>query len=305
MKITAILLIAIILLVACASGQNGDNIVPENQRVENEMSTSERRLIPDNVWEEYLEQHIRTNVEHVIRGGYTPADIDVDFQNIERFVFMRGSEHSGTGFVLDKMHGRVYFNPRRQIVDMLEFIPYSTVFREEDLERLIVAIEEARLRDWDYLYENEPSDPRSGWGWQIGILFSDGTMMRRAGRNSTPPVEQWDILNDFVLSIGEEIQERHCAEQAAGINFDFDNTVMVIQSVLKCEDRQARNIARALDRANIAGAITATVIEDAGGGLILEIESEDHRVYHVYLNSGFYADAIKDMETGEFVFYIC
>ena len=213
MKITAILLIAIILLVACASGQNGDNIVPENQRDENEVSTSERRLIPDNVWEEYLEQHIRTNVGSVTRGDYTPADRNIDLQRIERFVFFDNINDGGYGFVLDRLHNnRVYYDSSSAAVERLGSFPYSAEFREEDLDRLIAAIEQSGLRDWDYHYthNNRNAPVTASRAWMVGILFDDGTIMRRSGgglghTGMLPPDEQWAVLVSFIGTIGAEI----------------------------------------------------------------------------------------------------
>ncbi|MDR2183656.1 MAG: hypothetical protein LBE55_05730, partial [Clostridiales bacterium] len=56
--------------------------------------------------------------------------------------------------------------------------------------------------------------------WRLGILFSDGTVLRRSGSGFSglgdffPPDGQFDILNDFIMTIGTEIQERHAAEAA-------------------------------------------------------------------------------------------
>jgi hypothetical protein len=66
------------------------------------------------------------------------------------------------------------------------------------------------MRDWESHYEGEPSD-RGSFGWRLGILFADGTMMRSDGRGGVMP-EGAGVLLSFIREIGTEIQERHYAE---------------------------------------------------------------------------------------------
>ena len=235
----AILVAFVMLLVAGCSAdqQNGridpatdnqkeDSIIPiikaENERVENEMSRQDAGALSP--WAvEYLEQFRKTNVESVIRGNYTPANRDADMRNIERFVFHIGSWDGIEGLVMDRLHSnRVYFDNIGNVPDYnLESIPYSAELRDEDFERLIAAIEASGLRDWEVFYrgQNPEGALDGGWGWAVGILFADGTMLRSGGSGmagvTTPPDEQFSILTDFIATISEEIIERHNAEQAA------------------------------------------------------------------------------------------
>ena len=168
-------------------------------------------------WEEYE----KTNVEYIIRGNYTPAAEDVDLNTIERVVFYDSFGISGGyGLVIDRMYGRVYYNSEFSSVEMLEFIPFSADFIEEDITRLIQIIDETNLIDWDVDYssgvdENVEDGQRA---WMIGILFSDGTMLRRSGggmsyleASSSP--EEFAILTDFIKTMGAEIEERHQANE--------------------------------------------------------------------------------------------
>ena len=162
-------------------------------------------------------------VDYIISGGYTPADRNVDLRTIERFVFSgRGSWHFlGYGLVIDILHNdRVYFSPPGEGgITHLEFAEYSAEFRDDDLDRLILAIEESGLLDWNPTYEREfiPYGDAETGPWRVGILFSDGTMLRREGwliaDEGHPPEEQFRILSDFVQTLGQEIIERHNAEQ--------------------------------------------------------------------------------------------
>jgi len=171
-----------------------------------------------------MEEHRRKNVEYIIRGDFTPAADDIDLHTIERVVFVDSIDmEGGHGFVLDQMYGRVYYDPMTSFVDMLEFIPYSSEFRDEDLSRLIQVIEESDLRDWEEHYTGRIDEYAEGGGrsWVIGLLFSDGTILRRSGSGmaytdvaSSP--DQLAILTDFIKTIGAEIELRHEAEVNSG-----------------------------------------------------------------------------------------
>jgi hypothetical protein len=215
MKVIGILLILILLMVGCAGNQNGsdnreDPEINSEQGDESNMGTQETR--PLSPWFlAYLEERDKINVDYIISGSSTPADRNVDLRTIERFVFSISSEHFGEGFVLDRMHNnRVYYNPRNGRVERLESIPYSAELKDEDLERLIEMIEKSGMRDWESHYGSEPSD-RGGFGWTLGILFADGTMMRSDGRGGVMP-QGAGVLLSFIREIGTEIQERHHAE---------------------------------------------------------------------------------------------
>ena len=165
------------------------------------------------------EEFRRTNLSYIVTGGdFTPASPDVDLQTIERFVFSDNVNIGGFTLVIDRLHGGVHFD--RDTSRMFEHINYTqflSSFQEQDLERLIQAIEESGLVDWEEHYRGR-LDPYStgGRAWTIGILFSDGTIMRRRGdglhEDAFPPNNQFDILSDFIQTLGAEIEERHEAE---------------------------------------------------------------------------------------------
>ena len=233
LKFFVFLIIIIMLGVGCNDSQSMDGVDLYSEISNSEEIGEESEMPDDGIvteqhqglstggwWEEYLEQRDKANVDHILRGPYTPADRDIDLHRIERFVFENcGGEHGGYGygFVLDKMYGRVYFNPSTPAVHMLEFIRFSAEFKEEDLERLIKAIEDSGLRDWEYSYEGVRGV--GSVGWRIGILFDDGTMMRRRGFGITeenPTLhQQYNMLIGFIEEIGAEIEARHNAEQEA------------------------------------------------------------------------------------------
>ena len=220
MKITAILLIVLILMVGCTNSQNGSN-----QEV--------AELSPWAV--EMLERLERTSVSYVISGPYTPADRDIDLRRIERFVFSDNINAAGYGFAMDRLHNnRVYYNPQFATVERLDSFPYSAELREEDFDRLIAAIEQSGLRDWPDRFTGE-NIGTGGRGWVIGILFDDGTIMRRSGVGMTadgfPPAAQWNVWTVFIDTIGAEIQERQAVEESerdmqeiAGFMFSYSTS---------------------------------------------------------------------------------
>ena len=231
MKVICMLAIILLLAGGCASNPNSNNSsetfervdeqLGESERVENSIGPQGRRLFPDDEWEQRRAERRIGDIEYIIRGSYTPADRNADLRNIERFVYAINRAPHGEIFVLDKLHSdRVYYSPF-ELIETLEHIRYSSEFRQADLERLIVAIEASGLRDWETFYdgENDTSLPISAQGspWDIGILFTDGTMLRRSGRGDigSHPETGWGELRDFIATIGAEIEERHNAEQAA------------------------------------------------------------------------------------------
>jgi len=172
-----------------------------------------------------MEERRRTNVDYIIRGNFTPAADDIDLRTIERFVFAEGSFFGGSGFVLDRMYGRVYYEPSGGSMGLtivwLDEVQFSATYAEEDLDRLIQAIEESNLRDWEEVHsggaDEHPLPEDGGVSWQVGILFSDGTMLRRSGygtfwRDVASLPDQFAILTDFIKTIGAEIELRHEAE---------------------------------------------------------------------------------------------
>ena len=157
----------------------------------------------------------RNNLDYIIRGSFVPAAYDIDLQTIERFVFTHGGFFSVVGLVIDRMHGRVYYDPS----SFAEFLPamrFSAGFRESDLSRLINAIEKSNLRNWQEFYTGEFDGAEDGGrSWSVGILFSDGSILRRGGsgdRNYRPPEDEFSILFNFIETMGAEIIRRHGLE---------------------------------------------------------------------------------------------
>jgi len=111
----------------------------------------------------------------------------------------------------------VYFNPSSARVTRLNSIPFYAEFKDEDLSRLIQAIEESGLRDWHEVYRGEFERYATGGigSWSVGILFADGSILRRRGngmqRNTDwlPRRTEFEILTDFARTLGAEIIERH------------------------------------------------------------------------------------------------
>jgi len=171
-------------------------------------------------WVAEFHERRLTDLNYIIRGDFTPSSNDVDLNLMERFVFAFGGTMGGRGFVLDITHGRVYFNPRAgsfgATVVRLDSNPYHAQFVNSDLERLMQAIDDSGLRDWNETQGHFYDDVEGGGTvWDVGIKFQDGTMLRRRGgghRDFLPPQEQWEILLNFIDTLGQEIIERHAAE---------------------------------------------------------------------------------------------
>jgi len=97
------------------------------------------------------------------------------------------------------------------------------------------------------------------------------------------------------------------------VTFDLENTKRVIQEALGSDERGTRLATLSLQDAGVRGAIRVKVIVRSGdigedgypnAHTILEVESEDHRVYQVHLNGRYLVDLVVDMETGNSIFSI-
>jgi len=159
------------------------------------------------------------NLDYIFSGFTIPANYDVDWQTIERFAFAYRGFHGSVGFVIDRMHGRVYFDPFPD-VRFLNVMQYFANFRKEDLARLINVIERSNLRNWQEFYEGEFNevilDGSAPPSWEMGILFANGSILRSGGRgdrNYLPPEDEFAILFNFIETLGEEIIQRHELER--------------------------------------------------------------------------------------------
>ena len=103
------------------------------------------------------------------------------------------------------------------------------------------------------------------------------------------------------------------------ITFDIENTIKVLQEALGRSTREAEGIADILMLAGVQGVRRAELLDSLEldthfprGRPLLEIESEDNKIYHLHLtfltsygfeNSRFYSiDRIIDLETGVWIY---
>ena len=127
-------------------------------------------------------------------------------------------DHSSHGLAIDVTYGRVYSQPSGHFVWRLDWAPHSVALSEDDLKRLIGAIEQSKMREWNVRYEGRELYGATGTtsSWIFGILFSDGTIMRRSGWGTLdtgiPPREQYDVIVEFVRDMHRCIRERHSLE---------------------------------------------------------------------------------------------
>ena len=218
----SVILLAMIMMTGCI--QEGDEHMNETTNVtmtEEEMESLKRGTLHFNRYG-IGESHL----QNIMRGNFVPAPNNIDLQTIERFVFIESIGFIGHGLVIDKMHDMLYLYPLRDgdggLFDLGHYNT-STQFQPQDLTRLIQVIKDADIRNWQEYYEGDLEFKglgNFGHTWNIGILFSDGTILRRSGLGLVentdffPPQDQWDMLKDFIDAMGEEIQGRHEAEQA-------------------------------------------------------------------------------------------
>jgi len=178
----------------------------------------------------------RYNLRYILARGEDQihASNDVDFQTIERFVFLNGGDERGDVLVIDRMHNEVHFmSERGPAISLAERLPleHTAEFIQADFNQLIEALNESGLRNWQEIYQGETDPTMHGGGryWMVAMLFSDGTIMQRSGNGASivltpegitmaddffPPQDQWTILTNFVQTLGQEIIERHNAENA-------------------------------------------------------------------------------------------
>jgi len=193
--------------------------MPPPQRSEEEAEAARRAWEADML---RMEERMRNNFEFLIRGDFIPVDGDVDLQTIQKFAFYNIVD-AGVGytFVMDMINERVYYDPDFADLWDVRSLKFSSDLVEGDLDRLIQSIKESGMLNWEIRYESGPLpegvfEEGETPQWIIGILFDDGTIMRRSGSGRDnlrfPPDGQFDILSDFIQTLGAEIAERHEAE---------------------------------------------------------------------------------------------
>ena len=158
----------------------------------------------------------KTDLAFLVRGSYTPASDDVDFHKFERFIFYVNINAGGYGLVIDRRFSMVYYDPYHFTVWWLRSNRYSAQLHESDVSRFVKNMDDSGLRYWESHYSGEQVTATGSKAWALGILFGDGTILRRSGsgecENSFPPGDQFSLLNDFVRELGAEVIERHKAE---------------------------------------------------------------------------------------------
>jgi len=94
------------------------------------------------------------------------------------------------------------------------------------------------------------------------------------------------------------------------IDFNLENTIRVLNDALIDADVTAESvIVVVLQEVGIQGAVQATLIDELGRVLTLEIVSEDEKKYQLVVARRVFSDithyvvhAIQDMQTGEYIF---
>jgi len=213
------LLIVVLVLSGCLEQQTG-------QRCEQQLDVEGGEIDMDDIRINRSPRHgerMRNNMNYIFVSDLDLAPCNVNLNTIERFVFVNGVEMGGSfSVVIDRMFEKVYHGNSGLFYRQLDRAPFSAAFIDEDLTRLIEAIENSDFRNWQEHYQGTMVEGALGGTlfWRIGIEFSDGSVMRRSGTGHVvsgvddhyPPQEQWDILTNFINTLGQEIIERHNAE---------------------------------------------------------------------------------------------
>jgi len=170
-----------------------------------------------------MEERRRWNLDYIVKGDFVAAHEPVDLQTLERFVFYLGENSTGISIIFDWQNNTVHYSPFTAVLysnTSLSHLDPTAAIANDDLTTLIEAITESNLLQWDELYAGrEDRFSTFSRAWSLGILFSDGTMLRRSGygefEDGLPPQEEWSTWISFVRSFGEEITERAKAEAEA------------------------------------------------------------------------------------------
>jgi len=218
--LTTGLLLALPILAGCSEYQTECQPRHQNVLTEGEIN------MDDTMMGQQLEnqrprhsERMRNDMSYIFVSDLDIAPRNVNLCTIERFVFSSGVP-AGRSFnvVIDRMFGGVHHSDQLLIHRRLYRAPFSAEFIDDDLIRLIEAIENSNMRNWPEHHEGTiiPNTTGGPHFWRIGIEFSDGSVMRRSGsgdfEDHFPPQEQWDTFMGFINSFAQEIIERHNAE---------------------------------------------------------------------------------------------
>jgi len=89
------------------------------------------------------------------------------------------------------------------------------------------------------------------------------------------------------------------------MEFNYENSFQVIKESLGCDDTSVEFILEIFEMFGVKGATSAEIEEEEGiDTLILEIQSEDSKTFRLYMESNYRLYAIKDMETGKYVYAV-
>jgi len=121
------------------------------------------------------------------------------------------------------------------------------------------------------------------------IILLTLTLIMLVGCSSREPVDQ-------------QAYDEDNTEMNNQLDFDRENSITQIQEVLEtAESWEIEIIVDILESVGVRGVIRAEFIEQSSGDLptipILEVESEDNRIYYIHLSGG-YIMTITDPEKG-------
>jgi len=89
------------------------------------------------------------------------------------------------------------------------------------------------------------------------------------------------------------------------VDFDYGNTVQIIQEALSIEERDAQTPLTRMASLGIKGVVNAREVEDSSvteGDRVLDIETEDNRHYRLILNRFYVIRTVINLETNETIF---
>lgn len=97
--------------------------------------------------------------------------------------------------------------------------------------------------------------------------------------------------------------EMDAAKDNCSATLDAD-TFLKVKQAMQCEDIYIEIILEHFLKAGINEVYEAYIVEDNTSAIVLEIKSENEKVYHVYCNSSYLFKAIRDMETGKLIYAV-
>lgn len=94
-------------------------------------------------------------------------------------------------------------------------------------------------------------------------------------------------------------------EESKNMEFDYVKSFDTIKKSVDCDDKEIKYILDKFERFGVKGAINAKILEiKKNKEKILEIESENHKIYRVYLEEDFLVYGIQDMESEKYIYMV-